>query len=266
MKLDSEENTPVCAVNYEDELWALIYDQYNQGRHQKELSFYATELSDCDGPVLEIACGTGMILLKLLLQGLDIYGFDISEEMLRVLRSKATTLEINDIHTRVSRQDMRDFHYECSFDGIIIPARSFLHLTKQADQIACLRTVYAHLRSGGRLLLNFFNPRLDFILERAGSDAEYRPLSTFAHPVTGEPIELSRKQANDIHGQVQSITWRFKYREVMHETSMSVRWIYREEFKLLLRLAGFVKWDLYGDFDKSEFNSDSGEMIWVAEK
>jgi len=28
-------------INYEDELWALIYDQYNQGRYQKELSFYA---------------------------------------------------------------------------------------------------------------------------------------------------------------------------------------------------------------------------------
>jgi hypothetical protein len=84
--------------------------------------------------------------------------------------------------------------------------------------------------------------------------------------VAGEPIELSHKQANDIHDQVQSITWRFEYREIMHETSMRVRWIYREEFKLLLRLAGFVKWDLYGDFDKSEFNSDSSEMIWFAKK
>ena len=62
----------MCIINYEDELWALVYDQYNQGRHQKELLFYKTELGDCAGPVLEIACGTGMILLKLLLQGVDI--------------------------------------------------------------------------------------------------------------------------------------------------------------------------------------------------
>lgn len=253
-------------INYRDELWALIYDQYNQGRHQKELLFYGTELGDCDGPVLEIACGTGMILLKLLLQGVDIYGFDISKEMLKVLRAKAASMGIDDIHTRVSRQDMRDFHYERSFDAIIIPARSFLHLTEQEDQIACLRTIHTHLRPGGRLMLNFFNPCLDLILKRVGSDAEYRPLATFAHPVTGEPIALSCKQVNDVHSQVQNITWRFETGEIEHETSMKVRWIYQEEFKLLLRLAGFAKWELYGDFEKSAFTSDSSEMIWVAEK
>jgi SAM-dependent methyltransferase len=260
------EDAPVCVVNYEDRLWALIYDQYNQGRHQKELSFYAAELADCLGPVLEVACGTGMMLLKLLQQGVDIYGFDISQEMLEVLHAKARSIGIDGIHTRVSRQDMRDFHYDRSFEAIIIPARSFLHLVEQEDQIACLRAIYAHLRPGGRLLLNFFNPRLDLLLERADPDVEYGPFATYAHPVTGEPIELSHMQVNDIHSQVQNITWRFRDVETVHEAGMRVRWVYREEFKLLLRLAGFAKWDLYGDFAKSEFTADSSEMIWVAEK
>ena len=256
----------MCAVNYEDNMWALIYDQYNQESHQKVLPFYAAELQDCTGPVLEVACGTGMILLKLLQQGTDIYGFDISEEMLAVLYSKAETLGLGDIHTRVSRQDMCSFHYDFSFDAIFIPARSFLHLTTQEDQIACLTTIYAHLRPGGRLLLNFFNPELEWIVKASKSTPEYKPLATFTHPATSKPIELSHKRIYDIQNQVISIDWRFEDGEIEHKTSMTVRWIHREEFKLLLRLAGFERWNLYGDFDKTSFDSNSDEMIWVAEK
>jgi len=207
-----------------------------------------------------------MILLPLLEQGLDIYGFDISEEMLNILYAKAASMKLENVHARVSRQDLHDFHYHHSFDAIIIPARSFLHLTEQEDQIACLATAYDHLKPCGRLLLNFFNPHLDLVLERADPASAYRLLRTFDHPETGESIELSSKQVNDIPTQIQHITWRFKQNEVIHETNMQVRWIYREEFKLLLRLAGFTKWNLYGGFDRSPFTSRSSEMVWIARK
>jgi len=254
------------ATNYRDSLVALMYDQTNQGRHQKELALYSSELAGCAGPVLEVACGTGMILLELLERGLDAYGFDISEEMLEVLYSKAGERGMDDIHSRVSRQDMCWFEYDLSFDAIIIPARSFLHLVEQKDQIACLRAIHAHLKPGGRLLMNFFNPSLDLIVKGTQPSPEYRQQGIYPHPDTGKPVELSFKQINDTDRQVQYIDWRIDDGEVLHETTMTVRWIYREEFKLLLRLAGFEKWELYGDFDRSAFNSDSDEMIWVAQK
>jgi len=66
------------SVNYQSKQWTLIYDQFNQGRHQKELAFYRAELEQSASPVLEVACGNGMIFLELLQEGFDIYGFDIS--------------------------------------------------------------------------------------------------------------------------------------------------------------------------------------------
>jgi len=42
-------------------LWPLIYDQFNHGRHEKELEFYKREFKNRRGKVLEIACGPGMI-------------------------------------------------------------------------------------------------------------------------------------------------------------------------------------------------------------
>jgi len=256
----------MAADDYQDYFWASVYDQYNRGRHEKELAFYSAELRRCRGPVLEVACGTGMILLKLLEQGIDIYGFDIAEEMLRVLFEHAETANIEDIHDRVSRQDMRDFHYDRTFEAIIIPARSFLHLTNQEDQIACLRAVRSHLGPKGRLLLNFFNPNVSLLAAGAESPFGFRPLCTFVHPATDEPVELSFRQRNDLPNQVQHIVWRFEHEGSTHETTMTVRWIFKEEFQLLLRLAGFEEWTLYGDFDKSEFGETSKELIWIVER
>lgn len=48
---------------------------------------------------------------------------------------------------------------------------------------------------------------------------------------------------------------------------MTMRWIYKEEFRLLLKLAGFTEWELYGDFDKSRYSYESQEMmIWIVKK
>ncbi len=256
----------MTAINYEDKFWALIYDQYNTGRHEKELVFYLDELKDCKGPVLEVACGTGMILFKMLEKGLDIYGFDISEEMLQVLYSKAKVEGYSEIRDRVSKQNMLNFHYDKQFDAIFIPARSFLHLTTQEKQIACLRNIFAHLKQRGRLLLNFFNPNLECLLVHSAPSSDYEHFDTFTDPHTKEPIEVFFKQQNDISKQVQNITWKFVTKDSERETKMYLRWIYKEEFQLLLRVAGFRDWTLYGDFDKSAYCRESNELIWVVEK
>ena len=253
--------------NYENSLWPLIYDQYNQGRHEKELEFYRAELRQSKGKALEIACGTGMIFLNLLIEGADIYGFDIAEDMLRLLYAKADSAGIQDINERVSVQNMVDFNYDTKFDEVLIPARSFLHLLTQGEQIACLRNTYNHLSSSGRLLINFFNPNLSFLAKDVVESDQFVHLATFDHPhAAGEKIELYYRQANNIPEQIQNITWKFACTDAEHLTTMRLRWIYKEEFKLLLRLAGLSKWELYGGFDKSPYSYESAEMVWIITK
>jgi SAM-dependent methyltransferase len=246
--------------------WAAIYDQFNHGRHEKELEFYLAEARECRGPVLEVACGTGMILLPMLREGIDAYGFDISDEMLGTLLAKARAAGIEDIESRVSRMDMAGLRFDMRFDSILIPCRSFLHLTEQEKQVACLRSIRDHLSDGGRLALNFFNPNLRSLASRSVEPDEFTPQGTYVDPSDGSGIELSYKQVNDLANQVQHVTWRFETNGSEHLTEMGIRWIYREEFRLLLRLAGFERWELYGDFDKSEFSAESDEMVWVAWK
>ncbi|MCL5105144.1 MAG: class I SAM-dependent methyltransferase [Armatimonadetes bacterium] len=253
-------------MDYCGKYWALIYDQFNHGRHEKELEFYLAQARDCQGPVLEVACGTGMILLPMLRRGIDAHGFDISGDMLGTLLSKAQAEGIPDIENRVQQMDMVDFHYDVRFDAVFIPARSFLHLIEQERQIACLRNVRDHLADGGKLALNFFNPSLRSLANSTTEPEEFTSQGTYVDPSDGGRIDLSFKEVSDLANQVRHVTWRFDVRGSEHLTEMGIRWIYMEEFKLLLRLAGFARWKLYGDFDKSEFTAQSDEMVWVAWK
>jgi len=235
------------------------------GRHERELAFYSSALSAVEGPVLEIACGTGMILLPLLERGMDAYGFDLSPQMLRVLFQKAEQKKIGGIHSRVTIQNMADFRYEIAFGAVIVPARSFLHLTTQADQIRCLKTIRSHLRIGGQVLLNFFTPNLAAILKNAVSEPVRQDFGTFRYRDTDQEVRVSYVQRNSIAEQVQRITWQFEMAGQLSESSMEVSWIYRKEFELLAQVAGLHVVALYSGFERAPYDGQ-GEMVWVLER
>ena len=251
--------------NYCNDAWPLIYDRYNQGRHEQELAFYSHELALCKGPVLEVACGTGMIFIPLLKQGIDIYGFDLSGPMLRQLYAKAENEKLVDVRHRVSQQNMIDFQLDVEFQAIVIPARSFLHLTTQDEQLACLYNIHRHLRPDGTLMLNFFTPSLSTLLSRLNPSPDFRDVAEYSHPSGEGAIAVSMRQTNNLSEQIQHITWRFEHNGQVREHPMVVRWIYKNEFELLAKLSGFVVTNLYSGFDKSPYKGE-GEMVWVLKK
>ena len=53
-----------------------------------EVDFYVEEAMDCGGPVLELGCGTGRVLLPIARSGIEITGIDIDNGLLEVLRGK----------------------------------------------------------------------------------------------------------------------------------------------------------------------------------
>ena len=241
--------------NYDTYWWALIYDQWNEtgGRsalNERELHFYRNQLQNTRGAILEAACGTGCKMLPLLLDGLDIFGFDISLPMLEVLRHKAINLGISDIDSRISQQDLADFIYDRQFAAVLIPASSFMMLPTQQSQIDCLRRVYEHLQPGGRLLLNFYIPSYteDILLHQGIPPAE-EEFGECMHSETGKPIQVNYSKICDLTSQTETYTWTFAYDGKTAKVPMQARWIHKEEFQLLLRLSGFDQWELYGSHD-----------------
>jgi 2-polyprenyl-3-methyl-5-hydroxy-6-metoxy-1,4-benzoquinol methylase len=114
----NQKNSPEAKMsesNYESKWWGYIYDQMmTQGLPDwldDNLRFYRSNLRHVTGPVLECACGTGLLLLPLLAAGHDMYGFDISKSMLATLKTKAEAQGFGDIDRRISVQDFESFRY-----------------------------------------------------------------------------------------------------------------------------------------------------------
>jgi SAM-dependent methyltransferase len=71
--------------------------------------------------VLEVACGTGRVTLRLAQEGVDLVGVDLDEEMLTVARRKSEGMP----NVRWVRGDMRSLDLGQTFGLIIVPGHSF---------------------------------------------------------------------------------------------------------------------------------------------
>jgi SAM-dependent methyltransferase len=267
--------------NYESKWWAYIYDQYwvdeRRGAFERDFAFYPLQLAGVQGPVLECACGTGAVMLPLMAMGFDLHGFDVSEPMLAELRRKALAEGITDIDARISQQQFADFHYEMRFDAIIIPSNSFMMISSQTEQIQVLRNIHTHLAPNGRLLLHFFVPQyaLPAFLAPDWRSTGWAPTSepmhvgTYTHPESDNEIRLSFNMWADPLTQRESGSYYFEHDDAVHEIPYESRYTYPAEFELLLRHAGFDRWEGYGAADCSrpiELSAQNSMCFWLAHK
>jgi len=237
--------------------WAEVYDLLSS-RYRDDIPFYVDAAKAAGGRVLEVACGTGRIYIELLKAGVDACGLDLSGEMLWELSQKAEALQLK---AKVRVADMRNFKLEDKFSLIIIPFRAFLHNLTTDDQLNTLRSCRQHLTEGGLLILNFFMPDPQYIADNFGKEVnrvEYKEQRlTLSHKVyyIDEPdqiVEFTHYLKRD-----NAVEW---------SGTLQIAHIHKREFELLLRLAEFSRWQVYGGFDYQPLTSSKQEMVWVIER
>lgn len=232
----------------------------------EDIPFYLAQARAAAGPVLEVACGTGRVLLPLLQAGVDIEGLDLHPGMLEVLKQKAAALGLK---PRVLQADMRDFTMPRRYGLVIIPFRAFLHNLTTADQLRTLRCCREHLVSGGRLVLDLFHPTFARLVE---PDGQWRLEKEFAHPEAGVPLALWSTRTCDLVNQTMHVEMQLRQpgtggaAAVAHRHVFDLRWVYRAEMELLLRTAGFLRWEVAGGFDGRPLVRDTDLMVWTAWK
>lgn len=250
---------------------AAFYDHIVPYAERGDIDFYVDAARRAGGPVLEVGCGTGRILLPTLEAGVEVTGVDWSEEMLDVCRGRLLELpEAVRSKARLVRADMRDFDLAEVFPLITVPFRPFQHLLTVDDELRCLEHLRRHVADGGRLILDVFNPSLqhltaDNIGEEIGEEPEFtmhdgsrvvRTYRTVSRDPFNQIIEVEL---------IYNVTHPDGRRERLVD-AFPMRYLFRFELEHLLVRAGFHLECLYGGFDKKPYGSTAypGELVAMA--
>lgn len=224
-------------------LYDAVYSDYTA-----DIAPHVEALRAAGGPALEVCCGNGRLLIPALEAKADCEGLDFSEPMLADLRAK---LAAKGLRATLHRADMRDFTLPMRYALIVIGFNSFLHNLTQDDQLATLRCCRQHLESGGRLQLTAFHPAIDKLVQWSGRESLTKDV-TFG----GRRYRVHDRADDDRVEQVRRMTRRIEIldgeRVVEERTeTFSIRYVYKPEMELLLRVAGFSRWQaepLFADY------------------
>ncbi len=245
---------------FEDaELYEVVFADLGFDR-----DFYVELAREAHGPVLEVACGTGRILLPCLQAGVDIDGIDLYLPMLEVLKRKAAALAYS---PRVYKGDMRDFTLPRRYSLIFIAFNGFVHALTTEDQLKTLRVCREHLLPGGALVFNTFFPGLEII---AGAEGTPVLEGEVKHPVTGYPVRMYDTRTLNRVEQIQHSLVEIQELDAQgrlvssHKSVTAMRWTFKFEMELLLSSAGFQRWQVCGGFDRRPLTDEKDLMVVFA--
>lgn len=256
----------------EYEFVADFYDYVVPYRHRPDVVFFVEAAKESGGPVLEVGCGTGRVLIPTARAGVKIVGLDLSRRMLRVCQERLQR-EPEAVQSRVQlvQADMCNFKISQVFKLVTIPFRPFQHLTKVEDQIACLKGIHRHLVKGGRLILDIFNPYLERLAgDNLGQELGDEP--EFTTPDGRRVVRRNKMVSRDIFNQISYIELIYYVthpngREERLVHAFPMRYLFRFEAEHLLARCGFQLEQIYADYDKSPYGSKyPGELIMIAKK
>jgi SAM-dependent methyltransferase len=241
------------------ELYDILF-----GDLEFDRGFYLELARAARGPVLEVACGTGRILIPCLQAGVRIEGIDNSQPMLDALLRKAAALGLKAL---VRQVDMREFALPGRYALIFIAFNGFVHALTTEDQLRTLRKCREHLSPGGMLVFNIFYPGLEILAGTEGVPVlEHEAL----HPTTGLPVRIfdtrTLKRVEQIQHssiEIQELDAEGQIR-ASHRSETAMRWTFKPEMELLLRVSGFPRWQICGGFDRRPLVREDDLMVVFA--
>jgi SAM-dependent methyltransferase len=227
----------------------------------EDIPFWMELTQSQGGPVLELGCGTGRVLVQFALRGYQTYGLDNQLEMLVNLMK---SLPVGLRHTpHLFQADMANFRLAIRFPLILLPCNTLSTLSTTGRK-KTFSNIAEHLVQDGQFAACIPNPAVLAKLPEIGeSEVEHY----FPHPVDGEPVQVSSswKRTSDKFlvywhydhllpdGNVQRLTV-----EACHEIHPV------QVYLLEIEGAGLHIEAIYGNFNRTAYNTRSPYFIFTA--
>ena len=205
---------------------ADLYDwelAHVMGRSRQDLGYYSALARRTEGPVLELACGTGRLTVPL-----GAVGVDNDPVMLGSARRRGAR--------HLVCADMRRFALARRFPVVAIPYNSLQLLVDDDDLLACLRCAAWHLRPYGALALEVTDFQAGVVTTTAGPE-----LLGSADGVT-----LHGSVVHDLRRRVTTYHRRFDEGGQVRVDHVRLRCLHLGELEALLTAAGLELDDVSG--------------------
>jgi SAM-dependent methyltransferase len=185
---------------------ADVYDRIYGARFPPEEAVGALAEAAGAGRVLELGAGTGRLAIPLIDRGIGVDGIEESPAMVAKLRARAGGHRVG-----VAQVDLADFDLARHDYMVAVCAVSTLFMLSHEAQPSCVRAAARHLRPGGRLFIEAFQPdpsRFD----RGGYRVEQRPenesiqhLVRSRHDIAGRKIHITHELVDESYGESYTV-------------------------------------------------------------
>ena len=201
-----------------------------------------------DGPVLELAIGTGRVAIPLTQRGISVTGIELSQPMVDQLHRKTPDLP-------VVVGDMATSTVPGEFSLVYLVWNGIGNLRTQAEQVACFRNAARHLASGGRFVIELWIPGI----RRFPPGQEGVPFHIGERHVGFDTYDMATQTGTSHHYSRHSD-------ETLTYGASNFRYIWPAECDLMAQLAGMTLEERVADWTRTPFTGDSESHISVWRK
>ncbi|MEH7074116.1 class I SAM-dependent DNA methyltransferase [Neobacillus drentensis] len=208
--------------------------------------------------LLDLACGTGELSVRLAQDGFSVTGVDLSEDMLAVAQAKA-----EDVGIRIPffQQNMAHLEGQAEFDVISILCDSLNYLQTEEDVKATFLNVFQHLTDEGIFIFDVHSIyKIDHLFINQTYASSEEVVSFIWNSFAGETPnsvehELSFFVLDEGTGKYE------RYDELHFQRTYSIK-----QYSNWLMEAGFDLLEVSADFESSEPHSQSERIFFVVRK
>jgi SAM-dependent methyltransferase len=226
-------------------LAADTYDLWFGSEPFWDQQFFFERIKENGGAALELACGTGRLLVPFLRDGLDVEGVDASPRMLDICRHKAAAAGVTPV---LHEQLMQELALPRLFGTIYIPVQSFQIVVDRAEAMQALVRSRDHLAPGGELIVTLGQTSQDvddgkewMTRHVTRDDGSIARVYSTTRTMPAERIQETRVRFEIVTNDVvtDSLTW----------PTASLRCYEPDEFTSMLRRAGFGSVEMRVGYD-----------------
>lgn len=230
--------------------WAASYDTPGNPDPLPAVEFLASLAGD--GPVLELAIGSGRVALPLAERGITVEGIEASPEMVALMRGKPGGDRVP-----VIVADMADVAVDGTYPLVYLVFNTLFNLTAPGRQEECLRNVAGVLTPGGRFVIEAFVP------DDAKFDQEEREVQV--RSVTEEEVTVRMHQYDRVAQTFVRQTITFTDGGVRLKP-FGMRYQWPEQIDAMAEAAGLELEARYATWQREEFGPKSTDHISVYRK